>query len=78
MGTPDFIAPEQVTDAHNVDIRADLYSLGCTFYYLLTGEVPFPDGSISEKMLRHATEDAIPIEWLRPTSRRRWPPWCAC
>lgn len=46
MGTPDFIAPEQVEDAHNADIRADIYSLGCTFYALLTGQSPFRDRCI--------------------------------
>ena len=41
MGTPDYIAPEQINDAHSVDVRADIYSLGCTFYKLLAGQAPF-------------------------------------
>ena len=56
MGTPDFMAPEQAEDSHNVDIRADIYSLGCTFYQLLTGEVPFPGGNLLDKLTRHSKE----------------------
>jgi serine/threonine-protein kinase len=66
MGTPDFLSPEQSKSLHDVDIRADLYSLGCTFYYLLTGEVPYPGGTTLEKLVRHNREPARPIEELRP------------
>lgn len=66
MGTLDFLAPEQALDAHRVDIRADLYSLGCTLYYLLTGRVPFPGGSAAEKIHKHQAEWPVPAEELRP------------
>lgn len=66
LGTPDFVAPEQGEDSRKVDIRADLYSLGCTFYYLLTGVVPFPNCSSLEKLFKHRLSDPIPVEALRP------------
>jgi serine/threonine-protein kinase len=66
MGTPDFLAPEQALDAHKVDVRADLYSLGCTFYYLLTGEVPFPGGVFTQKLVGHQMRDPTPVELHRP------------
>jgi serine/threonine-protein kinase len=66
MGTLDYIAPEQAMDAHSADTRADLYSLGCTFYYLLTGKLPFPGGSAMEKLLRHQNKQPTPVEELRP------------
>ncbi|MGE3805537.1 MAG: serine/threonine-protein kinase, partial [Gemmataceae bacterium] len=53
MGTPDFMAPEQILDFHGADIRADIYSLGCTYYYLLTGQAPFAEGTVSQKLVRH-------------------------
>jgi serine/threonine-protein kinase len=65
MGTPDFLSPEQARNLHSVDIRSDLYSLGCTFFYLLTGQVPFPGGTALEKLVRHASEDIIPVDQLR-------------
>jgi len=49
-----------------VDIRSDLYSLGCTFYFLLTGRVPFPEGSALEKLASHRWEEPEPVERLRP------------
>ncbi len=66
MGTPDFIAPEQARSLHKADIRSDLYSLGCTFYFLLTGKVPFPGGATLEKLVRHSIEEPTPVEELRP------------
>ncbi|MGE3808074.1 MAG: serine/threonine-protein kinase, partial [Gemmataceae bacterium] len=65
MGTPDFIAPEQAMNSNTADIRADLYSLGCTFYFILTGKVPFPGGTMMEKIIRHRSEPFVPIELLR-------------
>ena len=66
IGTPDFIAPEQARDATKVDIRADLYSLGCTFYYLLTGRAPFPSGTSVEKLFKHQNEQPMALETIRP------------
>src|SRR5713101_6949943 len=66
MGTPDYVSPEQARDLHKVDIRSDLYSLGCTFYYLLTGQVPFPGGSAADKLIRQNAQEPTPLEELRP------------
>jgi WD40 repeat protein/serine/threonine protein kinase len=66
LGSPDFISPEQARNAHTVDVRSDLYSLGCTFYFLLTGQVPFPGGTLTEKLLKHQLDAPRPIQELRP------------
>jgi serine/threonine-protein kinase len=66
MGTPDFLSPEQARSLHKTDIRSDLYSLGCTFYYLLTAEVPYPGGNALDKLLRHGTEKTPDVTELRP------------
>ncbi len=66
IGTPDYIAPEQLEDPRTVDIRADLYSLGCTFYYLLTGQVPFPGGTLIQKLDRQRWQTAPAVNQLRP------------
>src|ERR1043165_7971121 len=52
--------------SHMVDIRADLYSLGCTLYFLLSGQVPFPEGSLMEKLMKHQVQQPEPIERRRP------------
>ncbi len=66
LGTPDYIAPEQSRDIHAADIRSDLYSLGCAFYFALTGRVPYPGENALEKLLKHLTEVAEPVERARP------------
>jgi serine/threonine protein kinase len=65
MGTADYMAPEQALDPHKVDIRADVYSLGCTFYHLLAGKAPFAGGTSTQKLLRHQQDSPIPVEQLR-------------
>jgi hypothetical protein len=65
MGTPDYMAPEQAADCQAADIRADLYSLGCTLYYLLTGHVPFPQGAVIDKLLAHAERPPTPVTAYR-------------
>ena len=66
LGTADYIAPEQASDASRVDIRADIYSLGCTLYFLLAGQPPFPGGTTMEKMFAHCQSEPEPIEQRRP------------
>jgi tRNA A-37 threonylcarbamoyl transferase component Bud32 len=66
MGTPDYIAPEQATDARTADTRADLYSLGCTLYYLLTGRPPFAKGTALQRILAHAEQTPEPVTAYRP------------
>jgi serine/threonine protein kinase len=62
LGTPDYIAPEQSRDIHAADIRSDLYSLGCVFYFALTGRVPFPGDNAMEKLIQHMMEQPEPLE----------------
>ena len=59
VGTPDYMSPEQAKNSSSVDPRADLYSLGCTLYYLLRGQVPFPEGTPIDKLIRHQL-DPVP------------------
>jgi serine/threonine protein kinase len=66
LGTPDYMAPEQILDAATADIRADIYSLGCTLYYLLTGAPPFDANSLFELLQAHQSTAAKPLNLLRP------------
>jgi serine/threonine protein kinase/WD40 repeat protein len=66
LGTPDFIAPEQSLDAQKADIRADIYSLGCTLYYLLTVHPPFRAASVYEVLQAHHSMEAKPLNLVRP------------
>jgi serine/threonine protein kinase len=66
MGTPDYLSPEQARNMHKADIRSDLYSLGCTFYYLLTAKVLFLGGTTMDKLIRHSTEKPPLVTQSRP------------
>ena len=64
MGTADYLAPEQALDFHGADIRADIYGLGCTFYYLLTGRPPFAGATLAEKLVKHQQAEPPAIDKL--------------
>src|SRR5262249_50322763 len=66
VGTMDYMAPEQARDSHVVDIRADIYSLGATFYFLLAGHGPFGGVTPLQKLLCHQLERPRPLRELRP------------
>ena len=81
MGTPAFMAPEQAVDAASVDLRADIYSLGCTLYDLVTGRPPFEGKTAVELITKHQTEVIVPPRRSSnasprpsPTSSSRWWP----
>ncbi len=61
LGTADYISPEQSLHSHDVDARADVYSLGCTLYFILTGQVPFPLNTVAEKLVAQRMKVPPPI-----------------
>jgi WD40 repeat protein len=66
MGTAEYVAPEQATDPRTADIRADIYSLGCTLFHLLAGRPPFEGGTVPEKIARHASAPVPPLTVVPP------------
>jgi serine/threonine-protein kinase len=66
LGTADYISPEQYRDSYKVDQRADIYSLGCTLYFALTGSVPFPVKSQAQKLKGHLKKKPPRVGKLRP------------
>ncbi|EMI45211.1 serine/threonine protein kinase [Rhodopirellula sp. SWK7] len=66
LGTADYLAPEQALNSHQVDHRVDIYGLGCTLYYLLTGRPPFSDGTLAQRIIKHQNEMPRSIRELRP------------
>src|SRR5262249_10347451 len=66
LGTPDYIAPEQLQNATQADIRSDIYSLGCTLYFLLTGRPPFKGENMFAVLQAHLTKEAPAVNKLRP------------
>jgi len=66
LGTPDYLAPEQARSARTVDIRADVYSIGCVLYHCISGQVPYPDTNIITQMIRHAQETPRPLREFSP------------
>jgi serine/threonine protein kinase len=66
LGTVDYLAPEQSIDSHRVSPKVDIYSLGCTLYFLLSGRPPFPTGTLQQRVLKHRTQEPESLLNLRP------------
>ncbi len=66
LGTFDYISPEQARDPRNADIRSDIYSLGCTFFFMLTGRPPFPEGTVLQKLLQHQGDIPPDVREFQP------------
>ena len=66
LGTADYVAPEQAVDSSRVDIRADIYALGATLYFMLAGRPLFPEGRTAQKLVWQQIKEPVPVERLRP------------
>ena len=72
LGTFDYISPEQARDPRSADVRSDLYSLGCTIFFMLVGRPPFAEGTMVQKLLHHQQEPPPAVEVLRPDVPQRF------
>ncbi len=73
VGTVDYLAPEQARDSAAADIRSDIYSLGCTLYHMLTGNPPFSEGGLGERILKHLQEEPPDVRQINPlVSAEMW------
>jgi serine/threonine protein kinase len=66
VGTIDYMAPEQARDSTQSDVRSDIYSLGCTLYHMLSGQPPFPDGGLGERLYKHMQLEPTDVRELNP------------
>lgn len=66
LGTFDYISPEQARDPRNADVRSDIYSLGCTLFFTLAGQPPFPEGTVLQKLLQHQGDEPPDVRQFRP------------
>ena len=66
VGTVDYMSPEQARDSRATSVRSDIYSLGCTFFFLVTGSPPYPGGDVAEKLAKHCTSPPVDPRSLRP------------
>jgi len=65
LGTADYLSPEQALNSHTVDHRTDIYSLGCTAYFMLAGHPPFPEGTVAQRLVAHQVKTPQPIKEKR-------------
>src|SRR5262245_16876152 len=65
LGTAAYVSPDQALHRHDVDIRADVYSLGATFYFCLTGQPPFASGKVAQKLIWHQVRQPAPVRQVR-------------
>ena len=72
LGTFDYISPEQARDPRSADVRSDLYSLGCTVFFMLVGRPPFANGTMVQKLLQHQQDPPPSMEALRPDVPKRF------
>jgi serine/threonine-protein kinase len=66
VGTVDYISPEQARNSRAADIRSDIYSLGCTLYHMLAGQPPFPEGDLTERLLKHVEAEPEDVRHFNP------------